>query len=338
MSNTARPKLTVSELCPDELLRGQEEAFALDIARLQSRLHEFVQANCPACNSSDGQNIFEKHMFQYQECRQCSTVYMNPRPSVEVMGQFYADSENYKYWAKYIFPASEADRREKINKPWLARVEQFCDKYSVLRDTIMEAGGGFGTFAQLVKDSGSFRRVVVVEPNPDMAASCQARGLEVINAPVEAFSADGPIADVMVAFEVVEHLFEPRQFFLKAHELLRAGGLLVVSCPNSKGFDIMTLGAQSLAVDPEHVNLFNPTSLTHLVESSGFDVLEISTPGRLDAEFVRRAILSGNYDVDNQPFLKAVLVDQWDKLGGSFQDFLADAGLSSHMWLVARNR
>jgi hypothetical protein len=110
----------------------------------------------------------------------------------------------------------------------------------------------------------------------------------------------------------------------------------VLSCPNGEGFDIATLGARALAVDAEHVNLFNPASLERLVASSGFDVLEVTTPGRLDAEFVRDAALRGEIDLTRDGFLKRVLLDEWDRLGWPFQQFLAAHGLSSHMWLAAR--
>ena len=62
------------------------------------------------------------------------------------------------------------------------------------------------------------------------------------------------------------------------------------------------------------------------------------TPGQLDAELVRSQILSGAYDVSHQPFLKKVLIDEWDGLGGPFQQFLVDNGLSSNMWVIARKR
>jgi hypothetical protein len=65
-------------------------------------------------------------------------------------------------------------------------------------------------------------------------------------------------------------------------------------------------------------------------------VLEVLTPGELDAQLVRRKVLSGEYDVSGSPFLRRVLVDEWDRLSDPFQDFLAANLLSSHMWLVAR--
>jgi hypothetical protein len=96
------------------------------------------------------------------------------------------------------------------------------------------------------------------------------------------------------------------------------------------------LGAKALAVDAEHVNLFNPGSLGRLLERHGFEVLESETPGRLDAEFVREAALKNAVTLD--PFLQRVLIDDWDRLGWPFQQFLAAHGLSSHMWIAARRK
>jgi SAM-dependent methyltransferase len=254
------------------------------------------------------------------------------------MSAYYSNSENYQYWAKHIFPTSEAMRREKIHRPWLERVVGYCETFHAARGTLLEIGAGFGTFAELARETHQFENVIAVEPTPEMAEACRARGVNVINKRIEDIRDEVQGADVAVAFETIEHLFEPRLFVQQCARLLRAGGLLVLSCPNGQGFDISTLRETSLAVDAEHVNLFNPQSLSLLVESCGFEVLEVSTPGRLDAEFVRTAILEGKFDVSGNPFLKRVLVDEWDRLGWNFQQFLAANGLSSHMWLAARKK
>lgn len=327
--------LSEKELCPDELLAGQEAAFQRDIARLHSRAGEFVAVPCTACGKSEGVPAFEKFGFRFKKCQACRTIYMTPRPSEALMADYYARSENYAYWAKHIFPASEASRREKIHKPWLERVIGYCQRYGVPRGTLVEVGPGFGTFASVATASGQFQRVLVIEPTPEMAAACRQRGVEVVARRVEDVSDEITGADVLVAFEVIEHLFDPRRFIIQCARLLRPGGLLVVSCPNGEGFDIAMLGARALAVDAEHVNLFNPESLSDLLRRTGFDVLEASTPGRLDAEFVREAALKGELDLAGNAFLKRVLLDEWDRLGWPFQQFLAAQGLSSHMWIAA---
>ncbi|HWH14809.1 MAG TPA: class I SAM-dependent methyltransferase, partial [Miltoncostaeaceae bacterium] len=321
---------------PAALLGGQEEAFARDVARLRARAAEFTPVPCPACGAGGGTPALSKWGFTWRACPGCRTLYMSPRPSEAVMSDYYADSENYAYWAAHIFPASEDARREKVHRPWLERITGHCRALGVPTGTLVEVGPGFGTFAALAATTGAFDRVIAVEPTPQLAAACRDRGVETVEMRVEDAAGHLPAADVVVAFEVIEHLYDPGRFVAMAGALVRPGGLLVLSCPNALGFDIRTLGAESLAVDPEHVNLFNPGSLAALVEAHGFRVESLTTPGRLDAEFVREAALDGRCDLSGQPFLERVLVDEWERLGGPFQAFLADHGLSSHMWVVAR--
>jgi 2-polyprenyl-3-methyl-5-hydroxy-6-metoxy-1,4-benzoquinol methylase len=327
-------RLSEKELCPDDLLAGQEAAFARDIERLQARRAEFVAVDCPACGGTVRQPAFAKFGFDFQRCAACRTIYMSPRPSPAAMAAYYSGSENYAYWAKHIFPASEAVRREKIHRPWLERVTQYCDRHGVARGTLVEVGPGFGTFAALAGESRAFARILAIEPTPEMAQACRARGVDVIEKRIEDVGGEIDAPDVLVSFEVIEHLFAPRRFIAQCARLIRPGGLLILSCPNGEGFDIAMLGAKALAVDAEHVNLFNPASLSRLVAAHGFEVLEATTPGRLDAEFVREAALKGEIALD--PFLRRVLVDEWDSRGWPFQQFLAANGLSSHMWLAAR--
>lgn len=353
MSSTAGDmRLSESELCPDQLLAMQEAAFARDMDRLRARRDEFVSVVCPACSCAEAAFEFEKESFEFVRCAQCRTVYMSPRPSPAVMDSYYGNSENYQFWASHIFPASEDARRDKVCAPRLEQVRRLCaigrgttptDGIRGLRSqlgraggTLIEIGPGFGTFAALAQASGAFDDVLVIEPTPEMAAACRSRGVRVLEQRVEDDLPSGIRADVLVAFEVVEHLFEPIEMVRRCFDMLAPGGLLVLTCPNSDGFDIAQLGAASLAVDAEHVNLFNPLGLHTLLTRCGFEIVEFSTPGRLDVEFVHRAIVAGAVAMPSDPFLKRVLVDAYDELGWPFQQFLAAHGLSSHMQFAAR--
>ncbi len=329
--------LSEKELCPEDLLAGQEAAFARDIARLHADPRRHVEVMCPACEEErPSLPAFEKYGFTFRRCLECATLYMSPRPSADLLAEYYANSENYAYWAKYIFPASEASRREKIHRPWLERIGALADRHGVARGALAEVGPGFGTFAALATQSKRFRRVVAVEPTPEMAAACRQRGVEVVQKRIEDVRDELGGVDILVSFEVIEHLFRPAGFIAQCARVLAPGRLLVLSCPNGQGFDIQALGAKALAVDAEHVNLFNPGSLGRLLERHGFEVLESETPGRLDAEFVREAALKNEVTLD--PFLQRVLIDDWERLGWQFQQFLAAHGLSSHMWIAARRR
>jgi len=328
--------LRETEIRPDHLRRGQEERFAADIRRLMQRKGEFVDVACPACDARHAHGGFEKYGLTYARCGGCGTVYVCPRPGPDILAWYYAASENYAYWNRVLFPASEEVRRERIFRPRAERVADICRRHGVPGGVLVEVGAGFGTFGEEVRKLSCFDRVIAIEPTPDLAETCRRKGLEVIEKPVEQVRIDDQSVDVVASFEVLEHLFSPRDFLQHCAALLSPGGLLILTCPNIRGFDLLVLEALSDTVDVEHLNYFHPDSLAQLVSACGFEVLESMTPGQLDAELVRKKALAGAIDLSAQPFLKHILIDAWERAGSAFQRFLADNRLSSHMWLVAR--
>jgi 2-polyprenyl-3-methyl-5-hydroxy-6-metoxy-1,4-benzoquinol methylase len=327
-----------ADIRPEELMKGQAERLAADIHRLLKHKHNFITVTCPACNSVNYEKRYEKTGIQFVICQDCETVYANPRPRLEHLEEYYQKSENYIYWNKYIFPASEVVRREKIFKPRVQQVIDICQKFNIPTNTILEVGAGFGIFCEEIQQTGIFKRVIGVEPTPDLAQTCRDRSLEIIEKPIELVSFGNDSIDVIVNFEVIEHLFSPRNFVVKCYDLLRHSGIFILTCPNVKGFDIVTLAEKSSAVDNEHINLFNINSLARLLESCGFEVIEKITPGKLDAELVRNKIISGEFDASNNPFLQLILIEEWESKGEAFQNFLSANNLSSNMLLVARKQ
>lgn len=330
-------RLSESEIRPDHLKDGQLKAFYEDIRNLRKKKRNFVTISCPACGSDHYRAAFTKYQFNFMECGNCRTVFMNPRPTPEILDKYYSTSKNYWYWNKYIFPASEEARRDKIFRPRVERVISLCRKYGIKEGTLLEVGAGFGTFCEELSKTHAFSRIIAVEPTPDLAETCRKKGLQVIESPVEKVKLDENV-NVIVSFEVIEHLFSPKAFIGYCSSLLAPGGILVLSCPNIEGFDISILKEKSDSIDVEHLNYFNPSSLAHLVSSFGLTVLETSTPGRLDAEMVRKKVLSGDFSLDGDPFLKRILIDNWESAGPAFQQFLADNNLSSHLWLIGRKQ
>jgi 2-polyprenyl-3-methyl-5-hydroxy-6-metoxy-1,4-benzoquinol methylase/Zn ribbon nucleic-acid-binding protein len=327
-------RLRETDIRPDELMAEQARRYAADVAWLMERRERFVEVACPACEESAHEPHWRKYGLDYRRCLGCGSVYVSPRPDPELLDEYYRSSSNYEYWNTVVFPASEDARRERIFRPRAERAVELAGRHGAGTSTLVDVGAGYGTFCEEVRRLQAFERVVALEPEPHLAATCRAKGLEVIEAPVEQAALGA--ADVLTSFEVLEHLFSPQEFVQRCASVLRPGGLLMITCPNVHGFDVEVLGEASATVDAEHLNYLHPASLGALVERCGFEVVESQTPGRLDAELVRKKALSG--EVALEGFLRRVLLDEWDRAGDAFQDFLAANGLSSNMWLVARRR
>ena len=328
--------MKVSEIRPDELMSGQRAAMQHDIDMLMAARDRFVAVGCPACGNGAGRRLYEKYGMTHKQCQGCGTQYVSPRPDPALLATFYATSRNYAYWATHVFPASEEMRREKIFKPRARIVEEIATSADIRGGALVEVGAGYGLFCDEVRKLGRFDRIIGIEPTPDLAEVCRTMGFEIFASSFQDVALDG-IADVVAAFEVIEHLFSPEEFLRWALKALRPGGHILLTCPNIAGFETLVLGAQSETVDHEHLNLFSPASLTQLAERVGLVDVEVVTPGRLDFEIVRAAYREGALSAEETGSFLATLFETEDgEVGERFQDFLVAAGLSSNMRIIAR--
>lgn len=330
--------LKENDVRPSEIMAGQIKHIESDRKMLLSHKREFISVPCPACGFDNFRLEFIKNGLKYVTCKGCETMFVNPRPTPEILEDCYSKSSVYKYWNKYVYPATDKARREGIYRPRVERIIEICKKYGINNCTLMEIGAGFGSFCEEANTTGFFNRVLAVEPTPDGAESCRKKNVDVIEKPIEKVSINNENIDVIVSFEVIEHLFSPKDFLINCSNLIKNGGLIITTCPNIKGFDNIILGKLSSTIDHEHLNYFHPESLALLVSSCGFRLVEISTPGKLDAELVRNEILKRAFSLENRPFIKQLLVDKWNETHENFQKFLADNLLSGHMWMVASKK
>ena len=137
-----------------------------------------TQITCPAC-ASVGKLSFVKNGFSYELCQNCQTLFVNPRPVAESFFDYYTQSSSSKFWATTFYKETADARREMLWKPKAKIILQILDKYSAIDHSIIDIGGGYGLFADVLRDL-SGKIPVVIEPSPDMAAVCRNHSLPVV--------------------------------------------------------------------------------------------------------------------------------------------------------------
>ena len=306
-----------------------------DVARFID-YNSLEEINCPCCGKNNFRFEFVKTGFRYVSCKACSTLFVNPRPSPNILKSLYSNSASSNFWVNEFFkPVTEA-RREKIFKPRAEFIGKLISKEKKL--IIGDIGSGFGLFLWELKKILPGNRYIAIEPSLAMSRICKKNGLETIYGYFEGISnKKHQKFDLLTGFELFEHLFDPAVFLNKAYSMLKPQGFLFLTTLNGQGFDILLLWEKSKSLSPPvHLNFFNPGSIKILLERSGFDVLEVSTPGQLDWDIVECA--AKEKDIDLEKFWNFLAKKGSRAAKEQLQDWLCRNNLSSHMRIVARRR
>ena len=144
-----------------------------------------------------------------------------------------------------------------------ARLAQLCAGRDVL-----EAGCGEGYGADLIASVA--RTVIAVDY--DAAAVAHVRNryprVQVLAGNLASLPLGDSAVDVVVNFQVIEHLWDQPQFITECLRVLRPGGLLLISTPNRITF---TPGSDT-PVNPFHTRELNAAELAELLTGAGFRI------------------------------------------------------------------
>lgn len=326
------------EIRPKHLLERYLQLSAEDVAREFPDPSILPARSCPACTAPEIRASFTKAKFEYVRCAACDTLYARKVPSPEAMRRFYRDSPSTKYWAEVFFPAVAEARRELIFRPRAEKVLALARRYGRVR-SVIDIGAGTGLMLEELRGLDPALICRAVEPSVSMAETCRRKDF----ATFEGFAEDAAShadwagsADLVTSFEVLEHLDDVKAFLASAAKLARRGALVLMSGLCGDGFDIRVLGAASNSVSPpHHLTFLSQAGVRRLLAACGLELLDFSTPGKLDVDIVRNK-LGDQPGAVSDDFLSHLLLRASDEARAAFQDFLASHALSSHMWFVAR--
>lgn len=295
---------------------------------------KFVRINCPCCDKHNSKEEFTKGQFSFHSCPECDTLFINPRPTKEVLDNFYINSKAVGLFEKELLE-KEGYRKKYIFEDRARIVIEFLNGIGKETGRLVEIGCSIGTFLDILKKKSRFI-MEGVDPSEEAYRVCSSRGIKIHKTTLEELNGLSSYYDVALNFETIEHVFSPYGFLCKINYLLKKGSYAGFTTPNRHGFDMMVLGKQYKNIHgPCHLNYFNIDSIDMLMERSGFKVVKKMTPGILDVEIVRKQIAEGA--VSNlPPFLKHITCGTDDQQKDNFQKFLSENRLSGNMLIFAR--
>ncbi|MEM7130834.1 MAG: class I SAM-dependent methyltransferase [Chloroflexota bacterium] len=180
-------------------------------------------------------------------------------------------------WEMSLLPSRESEwpALQKNAQSVLTRLDSYIDK----PERILDFGCGWGFFLGVAKEHGL--TPYGLEPLPAHAVHARAKfGATVVTDTLRQDTFQPEFFDIITAFQVFEHLPYPNTDLAQLHNFLKPGGLILIEVPNIETWSVHLLRGRHRHFVPDHVNFFSTHSLSRLLETNGFDVMETFYPTR----------------------------------------------------------
>jgi len=323
--------LREADIRPPALMSEFKRLSIRDTAAMLAEPGALEAVPCPGCGRDQPNHAFERQEFQYVECSACGTLYVSPRPTAEALSRYYHESEASRFRVEHFSRDTAKARRYHLLVSHANWMGQIVDEVG---NPGARAYGDVETYSPEIFDEIArlqlFDALYALDPLLPHEGEANVEVREDLSAPV-------PLGAVS-AFEKLEHQHDPGEILDSLVRAIAPGGLLFLTTRTCSGFDLQVLWERAPYIFiPEHLNLLSIEGLRALIERSGLELVELSTPGQLDVEFVRHA-READTEITLPRFLR-YLLDERDALAHEdFQAFLQKHRLSSHVRVAARKK
>jgi len=228
---------------------------------------------CPVCGQAGarewlrGPDRFHGRRQSYTllRCPACSLVWLNHPPMPAEMHLHYTDA----YHRLISSSGENSPERWRARKAALASHKQ--------AGVLLDMGCSSGAFLESLKSEPW--KLYGIEMSAEGARKAEARsGAQVFVGNI----LDAPFPresfDVITCFDVLEHLYEPREVMARVGEWLKPGGIFYVLVPNVDSAEARVFGTYWHGLElPRHLFHYSPESLKFLARSAGLREVSLET-------------------------------------------------------------
>lgn len=226
---------------------------------------------CPLCAGTAARDLFAEPVpgqgtRRLVQCTACRLTFLHPTPRPEELGALYG-VEYYGTENRKFGPVTEsfvwAFRHARVRALRLVGVKT---------GTILDVGCGRGLFLRQLAATGYVPWGT--ELTPESAAGAQRFFPEQVRVgPLAACEFETGQFDAITAWQVFEHLHDPRAMLAECRRILRPGGVLILSLPNIASWQARWAGGEWFHLDlPRHLFHYTPATVTALLQDAGFVV------------------------------------------------------------------
>lgn len=229
---------------------------------------------CPACGGGGTEPLLEKDGFHYVACIDCGSARIEPIPALD-LADFYGRSyfEGGSVAGGYAaYGIDEPVHRRNA----AARLEIVHQAGFEPPGRILELGSGYGYFLDEARKQGWTVSGVDISPHARRVAA--GLGLDVVP---ETLDGDSDV-DILAAFQVLEHMQNPRKALAAALDRLAAGGLVMIETWDRSHWAARVFRSRWQQISPPAVmHLFTEAGLRTLAAGLGLAAINVKPTPKL---------------------------------------------------------
>lgn len=231
--------------------------------------------DCPVCGADQYERIGTARdrllgipgEFQMVRCSECGVVYLNPQPTTDEILRYYP--EDYDSYADARVDELSGLRR------WSVAYGLYKRRRAVTRyvssGRLLEVGCATGAFLDAMRAAGDWDVYGVDISEHAVTYARDRLGLKVFLGQLEEAQFPAGHFDVVVLWDVLEHLPNPKAALAEVRRVLKDDGWLIFRIPNLDSWDAKLFGAYWAGFDvPRHFTTFSVATIRHLLEIVGF--------------------------------------------------------------------
>lgn len=290
-----------------------------------------VEVPCPGCGSEGREAAFRKNDFLYCRCSSCDSIYISPRPTRESLADYHENSSASHYRVEHFAKETSKARRQHLlssHALWFGRIvdEKGNPEARSYADVNTQSIQIFDEIRQL----GLFDTMYSLFPLRSLDEECERLGVRVARDDVAGLGG-------VTMLGQLENQHDPLAYLKWIRGLLAPNGVVTFTTRTVSGFDMQVLWDKTPYIFvPEHLNLLSIDGIMTLIDRAGLELVELSTPGQLDLEFVQHAA-AHDPSIDLPRPVRYLLEHCGPEAHSDFQEFLQRHRLSSHVRAAAVN-
>jgi 2-polyprenyl-3-methyl-5-hydroxy-6-metoxy-1,4-benzoquinol methylase len=233
-----------------------------------------INEKCIVCGSQTSKGVILHDKIKANQCSECGLVWASHiKGSKELYESAYNTDHESFTWNGFLNTNKMLKQGKSVCLHWYE--SYFLKNYPPFEDRrLLEVGCSTGRFLNVCKKAGwKIYGLDISEKAVQLAselfpeADIQCRILEAATWPENYF-------DMLVAWEVIEHVDNPFDFVAKSQKLLKKDGVLALSTPDWGSWAIRRHPRENYW-PPYHIWFFNKKNLSILLERAGFEVIAV---------------------------------------------------------------